>query len=171
MPPTRHAARAHVHASRPRFRPSQQECERLAAAFGVAAQSGDTHALAALLAQDVTFYSDTGGKVPGARRPVVGRDKVMRLISGLTKKGMEGIRAVRAAQINGAPGFILERDSGDVFTLAFDFRDGVIANVYGDQPRQAAPCSPAAARCPTRRSAKLANSWYGQLLKLAQSDF
>jgi len=123
-------ARAHVRASRPRFRPSQQECERLAAAFGVAAQSGDTHALAALLAQDVTFYSDAGGKVPGALRPVVGRDKVMRLIGGLTKKGMEGIRAVRAAQINGAPGFIFERDSGGVFTLAFDYRDGLIANVY-----------------------------------------
>jgi RNA polymerase sigma-70 factor (ECF subfamily) len=54
----------------------------------------------------------------------------MRLINGLTQKGMRGIRAVRTAQINGAPGFIIERDSGDVFTLAFDFRDGVIANIY-----------------------------------------
>jgi RNA polymerase sigma-70 factor, ECF subfamily len=123
-------ARAHVRASRPRFRPSQQECERLAAAFGAAAQSGDTCTLAQVLAQDVTFYSGAGGKVPGARRPVAGRDKVMRLISGLTKKGIEGIRALRAAQINGAPGFIIERDSGDVFTLTFDFCDGVIANVY-----------------------------------------
>jgi RNA polymerase sigma-70 factor (ECF subfamily) len=119
-------ARAQVRASRPRFRPSQQECERLAAAFGAAAQSGDTRALA----EDVMWCSDAGGKVPGALRPVAGRDKVMRLISGLTKKGMAGIRAVRTAQINGSPGFIIERDSGDVFTLAFDFRDGLIANIY-----------------------------------------
>jgi RNA polymerase sigma-70 factor, ECF subfamily len=123
-------ARAHVRASRPRFRPSQQECERLAAAFGAAVQSGDTHALAQLLAQDVTWYFDTGGKAPGALRPVIGRAKVMRLISGLTKKGMPGIRAVRAGQINGSPGFIVERDSGDVFTVAFDFRHGLIANIY-----------------------------------------
>jgi RNA polymerase sigma-70 factor (ECF subfamily) len=123
-------ARAQVRASRPRFRPSQQECERLTAAFGVAAQSGDTHALAELLAEDVTFYSDAGGKAPGAQRPVTGRDKVMRLISGLTKKGLPGIRAVRVAQINGSPGFIIERDSGDVFTMVFDFRDGVIGNIY-----------------------------------------
>jgi RNA polymerase sigma-70 factor (ECF subfamily) len=123
-------ARAAVRASRPRFHSSQQECERLAAAFAAAAQSGDTQALAALLAEDVTFYSDAGGKVPGALRPVVGRDKVIRLIGGLSRKGMEGIRTVRAAQINGAPGFVFERSSGDVFTLAFDFRDDVIANVY-----------------------------------------
>ena len=123
-------ARTHVRASRPRFRPSQQECERLAAAFGAAARSGDTGALVELLAEDVTLYSDAGGKVPGALRPVVGRDKVIRLISGLTKKGMPTIRVVRAAQINGSPGLIIERDAGDVFTVAFDFHDGVIANIY-----------------------------------------
>ena len=123
-------ARAHVRASRPRFRPSQQECKRLAAAFAAAAQSGDTHALAELLAEDVTWYTDAGGKVPGPLRPVTGRDKVIRLISGLTKKGIRGIRAARTARINGSPGFIIERDSGDVFTMAFDFRDGLIANIY-----------------------------------------
>jgi RNA polymerase sigma-70 factor (ECF subfamily) len=123
-------ARAQVRASRSRFRPSQQECERLAAAFGAAAQSGDTHALAELLAEDVTLYSDAGGKAPAALRPVAGRDKVARLITGLTKKGIQGIRAVRTAQINGSPGFIIERESGDIFTVAFDFRDGLIANIY-----------------------------------------
>ena len=123
-------ARTHVRASRPRFRPAQQECERLAAAFAMAAQSGDTQALAELLAGEVTLYSDAGGRVPGALRPVIGRDKVVRLISGLTKKGMPGIRAVRASQINGSPGFIIERESGDIFTLSFDFRDGRIANIY-----------------------------------------
>jgi len=122
--------RAHVRASRPRFRPSQQECERLAAAFAAAAQSGDTRALAGLRAEDVTWYSDAGGKAPVARRPVTGRDNVMRLIDGLTKKGMQAIRTVRLAQINGLPGFIMERDTGEVFTVALDFRDGLIANIY-----------------------------------------
>jgi hypothetical protein len=99
-----------------------------AGCVAAAAQSGHTQALTELLAEDVTFYSDAGGKAPGALRPVTGRYKVMRLISGLTKN-MPAIRAVCVAQINGAPGFIVERDSGDVFTMAFDFRD-VIANIY-----------------------------------------
>jgi RNA polymerase sigma-70 factor, ECF subfamily len=123
-------ARARVRASRPRFRPSPQECERLAAAFGAAAQSGDVKALAGLLAENVTWYSDGGGKAPAAQRPVAGRDKVVRLIGGLTKKGMQAIRAVRIAQINGLPGFVIEGATGEIFTVALDFRDGVVANIY-----------------------------------------
>jgi RNA polymerase sigma-70 factor (ECF subfamily) len=122
--------RAHVRQSRPRFRPSPQECERLAAAFGAAAQSGDTTALAGILAEDVTYYSDAGGAAPSARRPVVGRDNVARLIAGLARKGFAAIREVRPAQINGAPGFILERINGDISTVGFDFRDGRISAIY-----------------------------------------
>jgi RNA polymerase sigma-70 factor (ECF subfamily) len=123
-------ARSHVRASRPRFRPSAQECERLATAFGVAAQSGDAAALAGLLAEDVTYYSDAGGRMAAALRPVAGRDKVVRLIMGLGKKGLAAIRAVRPAQINGLPGFVIERGAGEVLTMAFDYRDGVIAGIY-----------------------------------------
>jgi RNA polymerase sigma-70 factor (ECF subfamily) len=122
--------RAHVRASRPRFRPSQQECERLASAFGAAAQSGDVGMLAGMLAEDVVYYSDAGGKQPAARRPVVGRDKVIRLIKGLSSKGLSSLREVRPAQINGVAGFILESTNGQVMTLAFDFRHAKIANIY-----------------------------------------
>jgi len=123
-------ARSHVRASRPRFRTSPQECDRLATAFGAAAQSGDAAALAGLLAEDVTYYSDAGGRMPAALRPVAGRDKVVRLIMGLGKKGLAAIRAVRPAQINGLPGFIIERGAGEVLTMAFDYRDGLIAGIY-----------------------------------------
>jgi len=123
-------ARSHVRASRPRFRPSQQECERLVAAFTAAAQRGDAEALAQLLAGGVTYYADADGRVPTARRPIVGRDKVVRLMQGLARKGAAAIRAVRFAQINGLPGLIIERDQGEMLTMAFDFRDGLIANLY-----------------------------------------
>jgi RNA polymerase sigma-70 factor, ECF subfamily len=121
---------AHVRASRPRFRPSADECERLAAAFGAAAQSGDAAALAGVLAEDVTYYSDAGGHAPAALRPIAGRDKVVRLIMGLGKKGLTTITSVRPAQINGLPGFIIERGAGEILTMAFDFRDGAIGGVY-----------------------------------------
>lgn len=123
-------ARARVRASRPRFRPSEQECERLAAAFGAAAQSGDAAALAGLLADDVIYYSDAGGRATSALRPIAGRDKVVRLITGLSRKGLATIRKIRATQINGAPGFVVERAGGEVWTVAFDFREGRIANIY-----------------------------------------
>jgi RNA polymerase sigma-70 factor, ECF subfamily len=117
-------------ASRPRFRPSQEECERLAAAFGSAAQSGDTQALAGLLTEDVIYYSDAGGSAPAARRPIIGRDKVVRLIQGLAAKGISGRRKVRPAEVNGFPEFITERDDGQMAAVAFDYRGGRIANIY-----------------------------------------
>jgi RNA polymerase sigma-70 factor, ECF subfamily len=123
-------ARSHVRAARPRYRPSETECERLAAAFGAAAQSGDPQALAGLLAEDVTYYSDAGGKVPSATRPVAGRDKVARLVMGLATKGASNIKEVRPARISGAPGFIIEFRSGEISTMGFDFRGGLIAGIY-----------------------------------------
>jgi hypothetical protein len=30
----------------------------------------------------------------------------------------------------GSPGFLIERDAGEVFTVGFDFGDGVIAKIY-----------------------------------------
>ncbi len=91
---------------------------------------GDTATLAGVLAEDVVYYSDAGGKAPAALRPIVGRDKVVRLIKGLAAKGASTIREIRPVQINGVPGFVIKRTSGEVNAIAFDFRDGRIANIY-----------------------------------------
>jgi RNA polymerase sigma-70 factor (ECF subfamily) len=46
------------------------------------------------------------------------------------RKGFSTIRAVRPAQINGAPGFIIERTGGEVYTVGFDFSGGRICAIY-----------------------------------------
>jgi RNA polymerase sigma-70 factor (ECF subfamily) len=55
----------------------------LATRFAEAFQSGDAATLTALLAADVTFVSDGGGKVAAARRPLAGREEVLKLLVGL----------------------------------------------------------------------------------------
>ena len=119
-----------MRASRPRFRPSIEECKRLAAAFGAAAQTGDIEALTGLLTEDVIYYTDAGGKAPAPLRPIFGRDKVLRLMKGLSVKGASSVRQIHPAQINGIPGFAIEPTSGEMATVTFDFRDGRIAGVY-----------------------------------------
>jgi hypothetical protein len=37
---------------------------------------------------------------------------------------------VRPAQINGLPGFVIERGVSELVTVAFDFRDGLIVGIY-----------------------------------------
>ncbi len=52
------------------------------------------------MAPDVVLTADGGGKAKAARRPVVGADKVARLLVSITRDGIAGLD-VRPASING----------------------------------------------------------------------
>ena len=124
-------ARRHVDERRPRFDASRAERERLAQRFFAAASEEDREALAELLAPDVVFYGDGGGKVKGAiPRPVFGRDRVARLLLGFARTGEElGLR-VHPAEVNGQPGFVVLTPDGAPFSvMALDIADGVITAV------------------------------------------
>ena len=123
-------ARAHVQAARPRFTPSADEGARLAEAFRQAAQSGDASAMARLLAADAVLLSDGGGKRRAALHPIQGADKIMRFFAGIAKKGHTRGWRMRAARINGLPGFVLADEQGSVQTSAFAVEDGRIAAIY-----------------------------------------
>src|SRR4051812_7203784 len=69
-------ARAHMAERRPRFTTDRAQQERLTADFLRAVSEGDLPSLIATLTDDVTVFSDGGGKVNAARKPVAGRDKV-----------------------------------------------------------------------------------------------
>jgi len=125
-------ARAHVRAGRPRFDASEDEQNRIAIAFATAVQSGNVDGIARMLADDAVFYSDGGGKVPAALNPVVGADKVARLVVGLdTKFGLPPGASGRLARINGMPGFVFTGRDGPIQTVAFELgKDGLISAIY-----------------------------------------
>src|SRR5262245_33013410 len=83
-------ARTHVRGSRPRgasvtAAPSGQldaKHAQLLSAFMAATQSGDLDAMTQLLASDVRFVADGGGKVRSADTVVEGADRVARFIVG-----------------------------------------------------------------------------------------
>ncbi len=79
-------ARTKIAADRPRFPASPDEHRRLVGRFLEACQSGDLAGLTAILAEDVTAYSDGGGRTPAARVPIVGIDRVARFILGLRQR-------------------------------------------------------------------------------------
>ena len=124
-------ARAHIEEGRPRFTASQEEGRRLAAAFRTAMESGDTQALLRLLADDAVLYSDAGGKRPAALNPIYGADRVLRFFAGIARKNPAlPTLKVRAATINGMPGFVMREINGLMDTMALDVRDGRIAAIY-----------------------------------------
>ncbi|MGN9910911.1 sigma-70 family RNA polymerase sigma factor [Phytohabitans sp. LJ34] len=77
-----HRAVRHLPAA-PRFTAEPVERERLLDRFLAAAREGDLPALKRLLAADATAWSDGGGRVKAAPRPVVGRDRVARFFTGI----------------------------------------------------------------------------------------
>jgi len=123
-------ARAHVRAARPRFAVPRERGLKIAAAFYAASRSGDMNELRSLLAADVVFYSDGGGKRSAAKRPLIGVDDVMRFHISLARRySVRPAASVRYGFINGLPGYVtVERDG--VQTTAFEIADGKIAGVY-----------------------------------------
>ncbi len=71
---------------RPRFEASAAVRTDLLTRFLAAAAEGALDQLEALLAHDVTAWSDGGGKVSAGMRPVTGRDKVARFLLGLMQR-------------------------------------------------------------------------------------
>jgi RNA polymerase sigma-70 factor (TIGR02957 family) len=102
-------ARQRLGDPRPRFQPDPDQWRRLVERFLVAAGAGDLTSLERLLADDVTYWSDGGGKAPVARRPVVGRARVARFFAKLIPKfAGEFARGVeiRQAEVNGEPALL-----------------------------------------------------------------
>jgi len=77
-----------------RFTPAPEAHQRRVDQFLAAAQPGDLSALTALLADDVTSWSDGGGAVRAARRPMHGAQQVARLVMGSAQKFPPGAPSV-----------------------------------------------------------------------------
>ncbi|HSI93848.1 MAG TPA: RNA polymerase sigma-70 factor [Jiangellaceae bacterium] len=100
-------ARQRIADRRPRFEASRERREELARRFAAASESGDTAALEQLLAHDVTFYADGGGKAPAVTQPVSGTIRVARFIIGIARQLRALNGRLEPAEVNGQPGFRL----------------------------------------------------------------
>lgn len=108
-----------------RFEAEPERQARIVESFVTAAREGDLAGLERLLAADVTWWSDGGGRVTSARRPIVGREKVLRFLAG----AFEGFAAqvgLTIAEVNGAAGLV-GRDGGRVVgVIVFEVREGLV---------------------------------------------
>ncbi|MEO8183386.1 MAG: sigma-70 family RNA polymerase sigma factor [Deltaproteobacteria bacterium] len=123
-------AREHVRAERPRYQTSDAAVERLAAAFHSAMLSGDVASFAACLAEDAVLYSDGGGRLAAALKPIYGREKILRFVAGImAKRGLPAPANLRRTTLNGLPGFLLRMPEG-VETIALEIDGDSIAAIY-----------------------------------------
>ncbi|MBT2499529.1 RNA polymerase sigma-70 factor [Agromyces sp. ISL-38] len=127
-----HRAKARIAEGRPRFEAAEERDAELTDAFFAAVEAGNVDRLVDVLADDVVFYGDGGGRAPAIREPMHGALAVARFLGGLVRRGTSmGVRLERRP-VNGAPALWVRGPDGallSVLMVQFDANGAqVIAN-------------------------------------------
>jgi RNA polymerase sigma-70 factor, ECF subfamily len=122
-----HRARSHVQARRPRYA-APDEVQEVTERFLEACLGGDMNQMMELLAPDVTAWTDGGGKVQAALRPLHGADKVARWLFGVLRRAEAEVSA-RFADVNGQPGIVLLLGGQPDAVGVLDVADGRITGL------------------------------------------
>ncbi len=122
-------SRQQIATHRPRFDISLEQVEQVTHQFMETWINGDIEELLALLAPDVTYQSDGGGKVPSALKPVRGSYKVARFLLNIRKQLPSDLTS-QPTEINGHPGFINYVKGLPHSVIVFDIGNGCIQNIY-----------------------------------------
>jgi RNA polymerase sigma-70 factor, ECF subfamily len=123
-------ARRHMDEGRPRFEADRREREKLAMRFFDALRDGDVEGLKGLLAADVYFVGDGGGKAPAFPKGVRGADNVARVLAAISS-GLSNVDLrVEPHDLNSQPGAIFrDRDDQVLNTWSLDVLDGQIQTI------------------------------------------
>jgi RNA polymerase sigma-70 factor (TIGR02957 family) len=101
-------AQQHVAAARKRFTAPPEQRQKLLERFLAATLDGDVPALEGMLAEDVVAWADGGGKAQASRRPLFGREEVLRNLLALAKFAQR-IR-LTPDMVNGEPAVVVYLD-------------------------------------------------------------
>jgi RNA polymerase sigma-70 factor, ECF subfamily len=119
-------ARRHIEERRQRFDADLRHGRELTDRFLSACATGDLTGLLSMLADDVVVWTDGGGKVRAAMRPVVGPQRSSRFLMNVAKK-VQGLP--QAAVLNGQPASVFVDDGAVVAALVLDITDRTIVGV------------------------------------------
>ena len=119
-------ARRHIEGRRQRFDADLRHGRELTDRFLVACATGDLSGLLDMLSDDVVVWTDGGGKVRAALRPVVGPQRSSRFLMNVAKR-VHGVP--QAAVLNGQPSSVFVDGGTVVAALVLDIMEGKIVGV------------------------------------------
>jgi len=124
-----HRARRHVQDRHQRHQTSPAQTRAVVESFHRALSTGDLEALVQLLAPEVVYVADGGGMRMAARHPVIGRQKVQRLLAG----GMRIIGeefSTQPAAVNGGAGLLVHLRGTFDGVISVSVARGQITGLY-----------------------------------------
>ena len=117
-------AKKHLADHRPRFQASPETQQRLLLSFQQALQAGEMTPFMNMLAEDVTFWADGGGKVKGvAIHRLFGRDEVVRFIlsnAPIFRSTLPEDAYAELAEVNGQPALVTRSGERAFAVLSID---------------------------------------------------
>jgi RNA polymerase sigma-70 factor, ECF subfamily len=105
------------------------EMSNMALKFSNALMTGNIDLLLDMLTKDATLYTDGGGKVGAALRPIRGSDKIIRYFNGIFPQVPKGFTCT-VNEFNGQSGIIIKIGEVTFTIVTFQFQDNQISNVY-----------------------------------------
>lgn len=130
-----HRARSHVQARRPRYHAGEARQREVTKRFFTASAGGDINTLMELLAPDVTLWTDGGGKVRQATRPITGADRVAKWFAGVATRPYEGVSpadiTTEVVTLNGTAGIVFRGAGRVIATLTLEVDEhGKITTIH-----------------------------------------
>jgi len=125
-----HRARERVRGERKRFDTTEAAKTALLARFLAAVEARDEQALLALFAPDASWTADGGGKTAAAPRPILGADRIARLVIGLRERFWQAGWRFETAVVNGESGLCVLDGQRLVATMSIATNGGQIQAVY-----------------------------------------
>jgi RNA polymerase sigma-70 factor (ECF subfamily) len=118
-----HRARERVRTDRKRFEVTESAKAAILQKFFAAMEARNEQALLALFAPDATWIADGGGKTGAAPQPILGADRIARLVIGLREKFWAENRTLHVETVNGETGLCI-RDGGHLTATMSIATDG-----------------------------------------------
>jgi RNA polymerase sigma-70 factor, ECF subfamily len=124
-----HRARGRVRGDRKRFESTESAKRALLERFMAALETSDEQSLLSLFTPDVTWTADGGGKTAASPRPLVGVERIVKLVIGLRRRWWADLD-VAVATVNGEPGLCMRVGGRLIAVMAIESKDDRIQSVY-----------------------------------------
>lgn len=110
--------------------PNDPKIDKIIQTFVLALDQGNIQKIEELLRQDVTLYSDGGGKVNAALKPVYSKDAVVRFIRNLLSHNDKKHTVVKIVNVNGETGLLVRGVDHVKTVICFHVQNDQIAEIY-----------------------------------------
>jgi len=125
-----HRARTRVRSARQRFEVTEAAKANLLRKFTDAVAARDEQTLLSLFAPDATWTADGGGRTAASPRPIVGADRIAKLVIGLRQRLQSETTSIELVEVNGETGLLVRTDGQVIAIMAFETDGERIHAVY-----------------------------------------